>query len=391
MPTFYLGLSRLYPIGETADSEMKTKEFTMSEDDKNWFINAYKDILSIEDSLSSFESINIPKASNKASLGISTNKYDYLTNSSGQDNLSQILLSVLSFKNCFKLLENDWKGGVLFIDELDTTLHPIAQIKLCNFLYKESEKYQFQVVFTTHSFTLLEMLCEKVRCNSPENVNNYQLVYLTTANGKLDIFENPSLSLIKSDLFMQPVSQRKIDIICEDKANRAFLKSLISEYLDYVNIDENINTGCEELKNIYNFKPAFFSNIILVLDGDTKENAGLSNFIEKENVLVLPTNLPPDKLLYEYLCSTQRDENFNHETGFTQRNIKANGPKSYTKKQHERQKYSSWFHDNMSYINQQNCFKHWCEDNETETKTFIKSFIKSYNAIAKKIGGRIIK
>lgn len=391
IPTFYLGLSRLYPIGETADSELRTKEFVMTNDDKEWFINAYKDILSIDEIPSSFESINIPKASNKSSLGISTEKYDYLTNSAGQDNLSQILLSVLSFEKCSVCLGNDWKGGVLFIDELDTTLHPIAQLKLCDFLYTEAEKFNFQIVFTTHSFTLLQNIAKKTNYNSSDQINKYQLIYLTSANGKLDIIENPPLSLIQSDLFMEPVSKRKIDIICEDRANRAFLKSLLSEYLDYVQIDEDIDRGCEELKHFYDFKPSYFSSIIFVLDGDARTNEKLVKFIENDNVLVLPTNNPPDRLIYEYLCTTNRKENFNLENGFTKRYVNEKGPETYKNKDHERQKYSSWFYDNYSFISQQECFKHWCEDNNTETESFIESFMKSYNHIAKRIGGRTIK
>ena len=80
------------------------------------------------------------------------------------------------------------KKGVLFIDELDTTLHPSAQIKLCDFLYSEAKKYNFQVVFTTHSFSLLDYITSKTEHNSEKNINNYQIVYLTNANGKLISF-----------------------------------------------------------------------------------------------------------------------------------------------------------------------------------------------------------
>lgn len=390
MPTYYLGLSRLYPVGETDDDELNFKDFIMTEADKNWFVKAYKNILSMEESPSNFEAISIPKASKKFSIGICTEKYDYLTNSSGQDNLSQILLSVLSYKKCFEKLASEWKGGVLFIDELDTTLHPSAQIKLCDFLYSEANKYKFQIVFTTHSFSLLEYITTKTAYNSDEDLNNYQIVYLTNANGQLQIITNPSKLMIQNDLFIKTSEQRKIDIICEDKANRRFLKALIKNFLDYVQIDEKINVGCDQLKAFYDFNPKIFSSILLIVDGDTHDNNNLKDFLQNENVLVLPTNIPPDKLIYEYLCETTNENNFNDELGFTKRFIKENGPASYTNKAEERQKYSSWFHDNLERINDCKCFENWCEEHSDECTDFINEFINKYNRIAKKTTGRMI-
>ncbi len=390
MPSYYLGLSRLYPVGETDDNELKFKNFIMTDNDKKWFVDAYSKILSMEEEPSDFEAISIPKASKKFSLGISTERYDYLTNSSGQDNLGQILLSVLSFEKCSNKLASEWKGGVLFIDEIDTTLHPSAQIKLCDFLYTEANKYKFQVVFTTHSFSLLEYITSKTEYNSAENLNNYQIVYLINANEKLQIISNPSIWTIRNDLFIKTLDRQRLDIICEDKANRRFFKALIKDYLEYVNIDENINVGCEELKHFYDFKPESFSSILFVVDGDTHVNSSLHNFIQNDNVLILPTSLPPDKLIYEYLTETNYENNFSYELGFTKRYIKEHGPSSYENKEHERQKYSSWFYDNQEHINKQKCFENWCAEHSEECTAFIKEFIYKYNKIAKKTNGRLI-
>ena len=93
------------------------------------------------------------------------------------------------------------------------------------------------------------------------------------------------------------------------------------------------------------------------MDGDAHNNNKLKEFIQNDNVLILPTNIPPDKLIYEYLCETTNENNFNDELGFTKRFINENGPASYTNKAEERQKYSSWFHDNQENINSHNCFE----------------------------------
>ena len=129
---------------------------------------------------------------------------------------------------------------------------------------------------------------------------------------------------------------------------------------------------------------------MLIVDGDTHNNNKLKEFIQNDNVLILPTNTPPDKLIYEYLCETTNENNFNEESGFTQRYVKVKGPATYTEKTEERQKYSSWFHDNLERINDCKCFENWCEEHSDECTDFINDFINKYSIIAKKTTGRMI-
>jgi energy-coupling factor transporter ATP-binding protein EcfA2 len=393
MPSLYLGLSRLYPVGETADKDIHTEPFELGTDDKEWFIKNYRNILSIYDIPTSFESITITKASNKTSIGISTEKYDYLTNSSGQDSLSQILLSVLSFKKCKEIQKNNWKGGVLFIDEIDATLHPAAQLRLCKFLFSECKSINMQIVFTTHSYSLIQDIAQKTRHNSNEKLNNYQLIYLTNANqNKISIIPNPSLSLIRSDLYATPLHQQKITVFCEDKANRAFLRGLIPQYLQFVNIEDNLDLGCSELKNLYYYDSDYFSRIIFVLDGDVRVNNKFSDFIKNSNVVTLPTELPPDQLLFEYLRTTTREDVFDLNTGYSKRNIIETGPLSdnYSTESLTRRKYSVWFYNNQDFFIRMKSFEHWAEDNINLAQEFLNSFKKAYNFIAEKNGNLLI-
>ncbi|WP_243122414.1 ATP-binding protein [Clostridium septicum] len=41
-------------------------------------------------------------------------------------------------------------------------MHPIAQNKLVDYLYKSSKELDVQVVFTTHSISLLRYISEKI-------------------------------------------------------------------------------------------------------------------------------------------------------------------------------------------------------------------------------------
>ena len=83
--------------------------------------------------------------SRKNGTGIETETYSYLANSSGQDNLGQILLAIFSFKNLKATLKS-YSGGILLIDEIDATLHPAAQFKLLDFMKKMSKELDLQIV-----------------------------------------------------------------------------------------------------------------------------------------------------------------------------------------------------------------------------------------------------
>ena len=93
IPVIYLGLSRLFPIGEANADNIKANKIKFVDDEqKIWFINKYTEILSIYDNIGDVDNFSIGETDKKKGVGIETDKYDYLTNSSGQDNLGQILM-----------------------------------------------------------------------------------------------------------------------------------------------------------------------------------------------------------------------------------------------------------------------------------------------------------
>ena len=70
------------------------------------------------------------EGTNKQTIGVTTDKYDWNENSVGQDNLSKIILALFSFKRLKEKYPDDYKGGILAIDELDATMYPASQKKL---------------------------------------------------------------------------------------------------------------------------------------------------------------------------------------------------------------------------------------------------------------------
>lgn len=207
IPVSYLGLSRLFPIGEANEEKIvKNKINFMDDKQKNWFIEQYKQILSLYDTVTDISNYSIGETDKKKGVGIETDKYDYLTNSSGQDNLGQILMAILSFKR-LKLQREDWTGGLLLIDEIDATLHPAAQKRLIDLLIKEAKINNIQVVVTTHSSDLLKHICNKTVHNSDSKNNNVELYYFTNGNRHLEMRRNPEYSTIENDLLVESMLQ----------------------------------------------------------------------------------------------------------------------------------------------------------------------------------------
>lgn len=100
---------------------------------------------------------------NKQSIGVSTELYDWNQNSMGQDNLGKIILALFSFKRLHDKYPRQYKGGILAIDEMDATMYPASQVELLKVLRKYASKLNLQILFTTHSMSLLKAMDDLVQ------------------------------------------------------------------------------------------------------------------------------------------------------------------------------------------------------------------------------------
>lgn len=310
-PSLYLGLSRLYPLGESTISTVTTPDTT--DVDFASFIQTYCKILSIYDDIESVNQITVD-VNKRTPIGVNTTKYDYLTNSAGQDNLAQILLAVESFKKLKSERGEDYQGGLLLIDEIDAALHPSAQNKLFNYLYEWSKKLDLQVVFTTCSLSLLDharLIAEPMRSldGAPKPIEIY---FLSRANNE------PTPTIIKSpepllyrNLLQETVafrSAQKIKLISEDKEARWVLSHLLlPTTLSKLNLLDT-NIGCNEVLSLTKCDSTYFNTRILVLDGDIKSKTQTMNEIRAQNagghyIYILPSKKPIESSLFDFLQS----------------------------------------------------------------------------------------
>ena len=391
IPVLYLGLSRLFPIGEADEDRIQAKSVKFDdENQKKWFFDQYRNILSMHEEITCVDNYSIGETSKKNGVGIETEKYDYLTNSAGQDNLGQILLAILSFKRIKSSMDN-WNGGILLIDEIDATLHPAAQKRLIDLLAKEAKNAGFQVVVTTHSSDLLKHVCSKTKHNDVSCNNEIELYYFTNANRKMEIKRNPEYSSIENDLLVTSMLQNsnKVKLYSEDAENRWFIKNLVPDLISYVDILD-VRIGCSQLMSLYKGDPNYFGNAVIVFDGDVSDD-DLNTVPEQlrkrlNNIVRLPGVKRPEEVLYDYIISLQSDHPYWEMASRVDMNwlyFSENGPLSDRyKAEKDREKYKKWFLEHENVFETTKLFEFWKEDNKEMTTAFRQDFINAYNAVA---------
>lgn len=393
-PVQYLGLSRLFPIGEAQNDSIARRTISfICDEHRRWFLEKHNNILSSHDNVVDVSSISIGETDKKSCVGITTEKYDYLTNSSGQDNLGQILFAVLSFKQLKERMGSDWKGGLLLIDEIEASLHPAAQIRLIELLKNESRHVGFQVVFTTHSLSILREICQKVEHNNPNEINFIELYYFTNANRRLEASRNISYSEVENDLLIQSAVQNnhKIRVYTEDEEARWILRHVLSNYLQYIDMLD-VHIGCDDLMSLYKSDIRYFGNSLILLDGDVKQETidtiPLAVRDINRNIEKLPGGKRPEDIIYDYLHGLPPDHSFwaaAKPVGFTWDYFNDNGPNSsrYSQKK-DRERCKAWLMDHASLFDQCHVMDYWIEDNKATTDDFIARFVNAFNAIAER-------
>lgn len=308
-PVIYLSTKRLFPIPLRQDYDLINKKYIENEENQK-IIRDWTNAILIRE----YNQIDCTTGDFDSAI-VHNDKYDYHSASVGEDNLGQILLSILSFKKLKEEFSN-YSGGLLLIDEVDASLFPGAQRKLFSILMKICKKYNIQVVATTHSFDLIEYFS----CFSEQDNQNYKLHFLTNAFGDTSIKTDYDLCRIRADLRAETIQNKnesswpKINLYLEDDEAKKFFKSLVIKRTisSQLNI-QSVELGCENLKTLRD-KEIIKSEDIIVLDGDFKMPSGdkYSNFCQ------LPTHLPPDQLLYDILYHLPPEDNFwKNDKGFT--------------------------------------------------------------------------
>ena len=301
-PTIFLSLKRVLPLAESGDVKNSNK---LSQVEINEFKKLHDRIMITE---SNINEVLMLEGHDKQTLGISTDKYDWNSNSIGQDNLGKIILALFSFKRLKEKYPEDYTGGILAIDELDATMFPASQKKLLSVLRKYSSQYNIQIFFTTHSLSLLESVDEmrKECLNVEKTRNDIRLIYLQRIDNLVEINDEATFHNITLNLrVMQDPKEKikKIPVYTEDKENATFAKYLLrgkTSNLNFIDISMPCTTLLElSLKKI----PAFTApQALIILDGDVNTRHKSESKLKKvSNILLLPSDKSPEQYLATFL------------------------------------------------------------------------------------------
>ena len=249
-------------------------------------------------------------STNKQSLGVNTEIYDWNQNSMGQDNIAKIILALFSFQRLKDKYGPLYQGGILAIDELDATMYPASQVELLKVLRKYASDLKLQIFFTTHSLSLLEAtdeLCKETKSH-PETSNQIRIIYLKHSDDQVLIKSDVDFNGIALDLNVIAETphkrKNKITVYVEDKETEIFVKAILKQklygYLNFV----DATFSCSSLIELVNKKvPAFsYPYSIIFLDGDVrKDKANKKKLSVVRNVLLLPGDDSPERLVAKYL------------------------------------------------------------------------------------------
>ena len=308
MPVVYLSLSRLLPWGEYQDEGSPGS--TTEKADSVFYeelSNLYQRITGIH--ANSFSSQNMGSVKKRQEFDTDAIGVDSNTVSSGEDNVAIILTALLSLKLFYEALNEEAQAqevcSLLFIDELDATLHPSLQYSLLDIMREFSLSYHIQVIFTTHSIALLNRMLKK-KLNVVYLKNNGNVVKPMTDPDPSKI-EMHLRGITKSDL----VADKVIPTFSEDAEARLFIELLLDWLGDSFNgfkdLKSNIHlvdsaVGAEQLEKLFKDPMIRQSSMasICILDGDHGSN--LSN-----NTVALPGCKPPEWVAFDYACQLALD------------------------------------------------------------------------------------
>lgn len=365
VPTIYLSISRLYPLGERKDTVTvtpikKTNKLYQKEADakfREWYNFVIPGSIRSDAALSMIEK----KTSSRSSLYMDMERTPTLSQSVGQDNIGNIISALVDVYILSKQ-PDDYIGAIICIDEVEVSLHPDTQLRLLSLFKKLSDELDIQFIVSTHSLTILkELLKEQER-----DGRNFSVIYLKNPSAPM-VTQHHSYELLKADLLGQTTFDRpKPKIYFEDEVGQhifqmlisslnqqyetlingnelrgqgtpmdaTLLKSKIESFEGLRNVESNLirmvmNLGCEELLKIATRDAAYFGRVIFLLDGDARykdptqkpkvreyllsqyKACGFSDRQHTPNICFLPNYFAPESYLYRIIFELMHDEN-NH-------------------------------------------------------------------------------
>jgi AAA ATPase domain len=381
--TSFLNLKRLFPLVHTS---------AVPDDEGGVVLNAVE-LAGLKDFYESvfpsseyggFDPIHQKKV--KTTFAPSGDKatYDWHSISSGEDNLGAIYNRMLGFqRSCDS--RSDFGNGILCLDEFESSLHPVAQLRLFDYLYSWSQKYRVQVVISTHSLHLIQHIYLKHQGNMDAGRVAVNFLSKSQAKGKnIPVLHNPPYSLAFKELTLEKpevaVAARRVKVLCEDDLAIHFVKRLISSQHILKAVDfhsslapssERPGTSFGALADLCIQYPLLLDGAFVVFDADVPD-AQLSKIVDKNLYVRLPDEraLAIERRIIRYIVGLDNGDDFfkyfDREREEFLYEFKAVGIRSLTPDDIE----------NQEVVPIRQC-KQWAEKNKADFKKYVTYYAKT--------------
>lgn len=392
-PVIYLGLNRLWPLAVTKKCTFSGD--ILSDEDIKWYVEKYNEILCLDEHDNNAKFMDTTEK--RKFITPHSNTYDGESCSAGQDNLSQLLTAILSFRALKEKLGDRYQGGMLLIDELDATLHAFAQDKLLELLCSVSDELDLQIIATSHSLRLFE------KAYQSQLKRDIEILYLAKEDGRIVTREFSTYQEISDHLKVDstpPPNKKptKVSVVFEDKEGEFLFNQICGSKLhNYISRANASSLGAGQLKNLADMSKSLptLNNIIFVPDGDMAKR--WTN--PPKNLLALPGSKRPETLAYQHLFSMKDSDPFWRKVSTTYtRQVAITSKGGATLEKGDNKAWvKSWYKNQSQYWGRANhkVFKSWIQAHKAECLNFCKKFVKLLNGrykgdIPKDVIGRML-
>jgi len=402
LPTIFLGVARMLPVGESPDSRVQnTVAEKWHKDDQDFMLRVVKRIIPGAGADKGAISVNRIKQTSKLATHP---KYPYgpRSVSLGQDSLGAIVTALASFYRIKRKLGDQYPGGLLIIDELDASFHPHAIGVLVSELRKAADDLNLQIVATTHSTRLIEA----VHPQGPNRkvAHGDGVIYLRhTKAPRFDAGFGLADILRDMDL-VPPTAQPKppeIKVYFEDdEAHEVFKLVTPAAVLRNIGAEHNVTIkamplgiGCSSL-TMLPAKDPYFETVVLAVDADSS----MPRVIPK-NLVKLPGDtdgkgggLSPERTIIKYIRALVSDNVDDHPIAwrdprlqlYSQESLEENLLQGFDDPL-DRQRAKAWWREKKQYLNEWGLYKIWAKANAPLIEEYhqnleaaVKSAAKAY-------------
>ncbi|MEG4582237.1 AAA family ATPase [Microcoleus sp. MON1_C5] len=412
LPTIYLGMTRVLPLGEAEQGTVASSTKKMDASDAALIASFFNSVITGSEATPS--KITAHRINNTGKIsGQPAYKFDPKCVSLGQDSLGSIALALASFQK----LKREWAnypGGLLIIDELDAGFHPHAIGKLVKALKSQARKLDLQIIATTHSLRLIEAVHPE-----SEPLNNELLdgvVYLRDP-GRPKVLDNPSFQTIAEDMELLPPKKTakekvpKLKVYFEDDEATAVFKAIAElKYLKALGIKHGVKldcmplgVGCENLVALGDHDP-YFKKVVMVLDADASASRANEKYKHTarlpgdmytgiktgtENKTLINRPLSPERTLLQYLKNIISDADAHGDTldrlDITTTHVSDLLLENEISVLAHRTRLKEWWASKLSYIKDWKLLESWVADRPTEVAKFKAEFEAAVEEVAKRL------